>query len=270
MVSYRLDGISGTRAHSVGHPVSQSPRTISEYIAETRMIVDAHQHPVAVFDDEGQPVFRNSALAARLTAEQQSPSSPRAWQFVYATACRTVADSISSRTAICSVIPVHQRTFVLLGNFLRQASGTVYGVTVNLAEVSSAGAKTASAGFETQSSVRRRVDSGDEAYSSWMKRRDEARTRMQRLSPRETEVVMRVSAGLPNKSIARELEISVKTIEKHRANAVRKLGVQSTPEMVGIAVLADVVKQAGKRTFIDRASRRPAQPRFVSGLQSVQ
>jgi DNA-binding CsgD family transcriptional regulator len=62
---------------------------------------------------------------------------------------------------------------------------------------------------------------------------------MQRLSPRESEVVLRVSAGLPNQSIARELEISVKTIEKHRANAVRKLNVRSTPEMVRISVLAD-------------------------------
>jgi DNA-binding NarL/FixJ family response regulator len=48
-----------------------------------------------------------------------------------------------------------------------------------------------------------------------------------------------VASGLANKSIALELQISVKTIEKHRANAARKLGINSTAEMVRITVLAD-------------------------------
>ena len=52
-------------------------------------------------------------------------------------------------------------------------------------------------------------------------------------------MVQLVANGHANKSIALELEISVKTIEKHRANAARKLGVGSTAEMVRLAVLAD-------------------------------
>jgi two-component system response regulator FixJ len=76
-------------------------------------------------------------------------------------------------------------------------------------------------------------------YEAWLSKRESARTKMEKLSKREVEVVSLVSQGLPNKSIARELDISVKTIEKHRANAVRKLGVCSTAEMVRIAVTAD-------------------------------
>ena len=53
-------------------------------------------------------------------------------------------------------------------------------------------------------------------------------------------VVQLVSIGLANKAIASELQISVKTIEKHRANATRKLGVGSTAELVRLAVLADL------------------------------
>ena len=53
------------------------------------------------------------------------------------------------------------------------------------------------------------------------------------------QVVQLVSIGLANKSIAIELEISVKTIEKHRANAARKLGVGSSAELVRLTVLAD-------------------------------
>lgn len=77
------------------------------------------------------------------------------------------------------------------------------------------------------------------AFRSWMSRRDAARQQIRRLSRRELQVVQLVSNGLANKSIAQELQISVKTIEKHRANAARKLGVNSTAEMVRISVLAD-------------------------------
>lgn len=77
------------------------------------------------------------------------------------------------------------------------------------------------------------------AYRNWQARRDGARQQIRRLSRRELQVVDLVSRGLANKAIASELEISVKTIEKHRANATRKLGVGSTAELVRLAVLAD-------------------------------
>ncbi|MEY3175949.1 MAG: Transcriptional regulatory protein FixJ [Planctomycetota bacterium] len=79
----------------------------------------------------------------------------------------------------------------------------------------------------------------DTAYRAWLSRRDSARQQIRRLSRRELQVVQLVSNGHANKSIAMELRISVKTIEKHRANAARKLGVNSTAEMVRLAVLAD-------------------------------
>ncbi len=77
------------------------------------------------------------------------------------------------------------------------------------------------------------------AFRTWLTRRDAARQQIRRLSRRELQVVQLVANGLANKSIALELQISVKTIEKHRANAARKLGISSTAEMVKIAVLAD-------------------------------
>lgn len=81
--------------------------------------------------------------------------------------------------------------------------------------------------------------SDEVAYRTWITRRDAARQQIRRLSRRELQVVHLVANGLANKSIAQELQISVKTIEKHRANAARKLGVSSTAEMVKITVLAD-------------------------------
>jgi DNA-binding CsgD family transcriptional regulator len=270
VVSYRIDGIAPSHTQAISRTGSQPPRTIADYIAETRTTADEYQHPVAVFDLEGQPVFRNSALAARLTSEQQSPSSDRTWQLVYATACRMVAESIAARSGISTVIPIQQRSFVILGSLLRQTSGTVYGVIVHIAEITGSAREMVPVSARAGSTDTRSADAGDDAYRSWMQRRDEARSRMQRLSPRENEVVARVSAGLPNKSIARELEISVKTIEKHRANAVRKLGIQSTPEMVRIAVLADIEKEATAPVLKPTASQLPkpahsVQPAYAAG-----
>jgi DNA-binding NarL/FixJ family response regulator len=100
--------------------------------------------------------------------------------------------------------------------------------------------------------------SDEAAFRTWMSRRDAARQQIRRLSRRELQVVQLVSNGLANKSIAQELQISVKTIEKHRANAARKLGVNSTAEMVRISVLADQELQERNR-FASQTYFEPAE-----------
>ncbi|MFO0998728.1 MAG: LuxR C-terminal-related transcriptional regulator [Planctomycetaceae bacterium] len=100
--------------------------------------------------------------------------------------------------------------------------------------------------------------SDEAAFRTWMSRRDAARQQIRRLSRRELQVVQLVSNGLANKSIAQELQISVKTIEKHRANAARKLGVNSTAEMVRISVLADQELQERNR-FASQAYFEPTE-----------
>jgi two-component system response regulator FixJ len=41
-----------------------------------------------------------------------------------------------------------------------------------------------------------------------------------------------VVAGLPNKTIAYDLQISPRTVEVHRANVMAKMGARSLPELV--------------------------------------
>jgi PAS domain S-box-containing protein len=59
------------------------------------------------------------------------------------------------------------------------------------------------------------------------------------LSEREHDVMRLVVAGDANKVIARKLNLSVKTIEKHRSSLMKKLQVRSVPELVRVAMLID-------------------------------
>ena len=61
-------------------------------------------------------------------------------------------------------------------------------------------------------------------------------SRLAMLSRREREVMDRVVEGKPNKWIAKELGISVKTVEAHRARMMGKLDVSSVAELVRLSV----------------------------------
>lgn len=59
------------------------------------------------------------------------------------------------------------------------------------------------------------------------------------LSDRENEVLRLISFGYSNKEIGAQLELSVKTIEAHKSNALRKLGISSRIDIVRYAILQD-------------------------------
>jgi DNA-binding NarL/FixJ family response regulator len=64
----------------------------------------------------------------------------------------------------------------------------------------------------------------------------EATTKADLLTPREREVLQLVAEGLTNSSIAETLSISVKTVEKHRANLMSKLEVNDLPSLIRVAI----------------------------------
>ncbi len=71
----------------------------------------------------------------------------------------------------------------------------------------------------------------------------EAATRIGSLSPREREVLDGLVAGRPNKVIAYELGLSIRTVEVHRARMLRRLGTRSLAEAIRLAVTAALDRQ---------------------------
>jgi two-component system response regulator NreC len=63
-----------------------------------------------------------------------------------------------------------------------------------------------------------------------------------RITDREEEVLRMMAAGHSNKEVAITLDISIKTVEVHKANAMRKLGLRGRTDVVRYAVLSGWLK----------------------------
>ena len=72
--------------------------------------------------------------------------------------------------------------------------------------------------------------------------RGDARGDVHDLTPREREVVQLIAEGKSGKEIATVLSISDKTVETHRTNLMRKLGIHSISEIVRYAIRNKMVE----------------------------
>jgi DNA-binding NarL/FixJ family response regulator len=68
-------------------------------------------------------------------------------------------------------------------------------------------------------------------------RPDSGQTVRATISERESEVLRLVAIGHSNKEVADQLTISVKTVELHKANAMRKLGLAGRVDIIRYGVL---------------------------------
>jgi len=73
--------------------------------------------------------------------------------------------------------------------------------------------------------------------------RSSARAKLDRLTPREFEVLQRVVEGLLNKQIAAELGAAEKTVKIHRGRVMEKMGVGSLADLIRIAGRLDAAKR---------------------------
>jgi two-component system, NarL family, response regulator NreC len=61
------------------------------------------------------------------------------------------------------------------------------------------------------------------------------------LTPREREILQLIAEGKSNKEVANILQLSVYTVETHRANLVEKLKLKSVPELILYAVRKGII-----------------------------
>ncbi|MGZ8336995.1 MAG: response regulator transcription factor, partial [Allosphingosinicella sp.] len=67
-------------------------------------------------------------------------------------------------------------------------------------------------------------------------------TTLSSLTRREREIVQLIAEGKINKEIAGLLEISIKTVETHRATTMHKLKLRTTAELVRYAVRNNIIE----------------------------
>jgi len=70
--------------------------------------------------------------------------------------------------------------------------------------------------------------------------------RLASLTPREREVLDKLVAGQPNKTIAYDLGSSPRTVEVHRARVMEKMGVRSLAELVRMTIAVERSAPPGK------------------------
>ena len=96
----------------------------------------------------------------------------------------------------------------------------------------------------------------------------DARRRIGQLSKREREVLDWLSEGCSNKAIARELEISPRTVEIHRANMMDKLGANHAAEAVRLKLEAGLEKKDESDDADENC--RAAAPKSVASPMLIQ
>lgn len=89
-----------------------------------------------------------------------------------------------------------------------------------------------------------------------MDRLHAAETRLSQLTPRERDILRSLATGLSNKGVARELGVSPRTVEVHRANMIRRSGARNIAELLQMQFI------------INRAPLQRASP-LVSPMQII-
>jgi len=96
----------------------------------------------------------------------------------------------------------------------------------------------------------------------------DARRRIGQLSNREREVLDWLSEGCSNKAIARNLEISPRTVEIHRANMMDKLGANHAAEAVRLRLEAALEQR--EEVSLPKKPRAPLEGAAMTGNRLIQ
>jgi len=86
-----------------------------------------------------------------------------------------------------------------------------------------------------------RIAGGERVISEGVRSAMDGAAEVEELSPRELEVLQSIANGLTNAKIADRLSISPKTVDNHRTNLMRILGVNSSASLIVAAVKSGLI-----------------------------
>ena len=82
---------------------------------------------------------------------------------------------------------------------------------------------------------------------------------LQTVTARERQVLTRIASGQSNKAVARDLSLSVKTVEKHRANLMRKLSLHNAADITRFALNNHLIAREGAGLAADGPPPAPGE-----------
>ena len=83
-----------------------------------------------------------------------------------------------------------------------------------------------------------------------VKRGGQLKKRINRLSSREVEVLQLIAEGKPNKQVAAELNVSFKTIDKHRQHLMSKLNIHDIAGLTRYAIAEGIIESSVQVTIV--------------------
>lgn len=191
-------------------------------------IMDSLPDPIGVLDDEGMLILTNHAWNQDLS-ENQLFGNDCQIKSNYLDFCRNSLNPMGRRLAelIESVVENQEATDPIAYR-LNETSKAWYSFAVHPCQGSG---RARAIVVHQDISDRKRLEGHQLG-------KENAIEMIRSLTRREKQVMDLVVDGKPNKMIARLLEISVKTVEMHRANLMKKLKIRSVADLVRLAVKA--------------------------------
>jgi DNA-binding NarL/FixJ family response regulator len=101
--------------------------------------------------------------------------------------------------------------------------------------------------------------------SGYLRRNEPAIAGCPRITERERQVLTRVALGETNKRVALALRLSIKTVEKHRGNLMRKLNLRNTAAVTLFAVRNGMLPTGEAEEAQDRPSSNAARAKVALG-----
>lgn len=142
-------------------------------------------------------------------------------------------------------VRIGNRVFAVLGSLLYGEEGDFEAAIINIADP-----RTADPDPPQDVPITHEPAMLSDSFVSWQEEVQAAQSRTQFLTKREREVSGLLVEGLGNRDIAATLGVAIKTIEKHRSNAIMRTQSRSALELVRLCTLAGIRNETADREGI--------------------